>query len=77
MKVGEDSYAAAGFFGCFAYAVVALFVFGVGAVAEVEAGDVHSRFDECLDLLVCVGCGAQGTNDFCSAHGSSLDLTCG
>ncbi|MGY3683441.1 hypothetical protein ACVWXU_007064 [Streptomyces sp. TE33382] len=77
LKVGEDAYAAAGLLGCFAYTVVALFVFGVVAVAEVEAGDVHSRFDECLDLVVRVGCGAQGTNDFCSAHGSSLDLTYG
>lgn len=52
LKVGEDSYAAAGFFRCLAYAVVALLVFGVGAVAEVEAGYVHSGFDQCFDLVV-------------------------
>ena len=77
LKVGEDADAASGFVGGFAYVAVALFVFGVGAVAEVEAGDVHSGFDECLDLVVCVGGGAQGADDFCSAHGLSLDLTYG
>lgn len=46
------------FVGCFAYAVVAVFVFGVGAVAEVEAGDVHSRVDQGFDLVVCVGGGS-------------------
>lgn len=77
LKVGEDADAAAGFLGCFADVVVALFVFGVAAVAEVEAGDVHSRFDQGFDLVVCVGCGSQGTNDFRSAHGSRLNLTYG
>lgn len=52
LKVGEDADAASGFVGGFAHVAVALFVFGVGAVAEVEAGDVHSGVDECLDLLV-------------------------
>ena len=77
LKVGEDADAAAGFVGGLADVVVALLVFGVGAVAEVEAGDVHSGFDECFDLLVRVGGGAQGADDLCSAHGSSLGLTGG
>lgn len=58
LKVGEDADAASGFVGCFAYSVVAVFVFGVGAVAEVEAGDVHSGVDQGFDLVVCVGCGS-------------------
>lgn len=77
MKVGEDSDAAAGLVGGLSHALVALLVFGVGAVAEVEAGYVHSGFDECLDLLVRVGGGAQGADDLCSAHLSSLNLTDG
>lgn len=77
LKVGEDADAASVLVGGLAYAVVSLFVFGVGAVAEVEAGDVHSRPDQCRDLVVCVDGGAQGTNDFCSAHGSTLNLTYG
>lgn len=52
LKVGEDADAAAGFVGCLAHALVALLVFGVGAVAEVEAGDVHSGFDQGFDLVV-------------------------
>ena len=77
MKVGEDADAAAGLVGGLADVVVALLVLGVGAVAEVEAGYVHSGFDQGLDLVVRVGGGAQGADDFCSAHGSSLDLTGG
>ncbi len=77
LKVGEDADAAAGFVGGFAYAPVALLVFGVGAVAEVEAGDVHSGFDEGFDLVVRVGGGPQSAYDFRSAHGSSLGLTGG
>lgn len=52
LKVCEDSDAAAGFVGGLAYVLVALFVFGVAAVAEVEAGDVHSGFDQGFDLVV-------------------------
>lgn len=52
LKVGEDADAAAGLVGGLAYALVALLVFGVGAVAEVEAGDVHSGFDQGFDLVV-------------------------
>lgn len=52
LKVGEDSDAAAGFVGGLAHPVVTLLVFGVGAVAEVEAGDVHSGFDQGFDLVV-------------------------
>lgn len=77
LKVGEDSDAAAGFLGGFAYALVALLVVGVAAVAEVEAGDVHSGLDQCFDLVVRVGGGPQSTDDFCSAHGSRLNLTAG
>lgn len=75
LKVGEDADASAGFFGGFAYAPVALLVVGVGAVAEVEASYVHSGLDQCLDLVVRVGGGPQGADDFRSAHTSSLDLT--
>lgn len=75
LKVGEDADAAAGLVGGFAYVSVPLLVFGVGAVAEVEAGHVHSGLDQCLDLVVCFGGGPKGTNDFRSAHGSSLGLT--
>ena len=75
LKVGEDADAAAGLVGGLAHAVVALLVVGVGAVAEVEAGHVHSGFDQCLDLVVRVGGGAQCADDLCSAHASSLRLT--
>ncbi|GAA3238398.1 hypothetical protein GCM10020256_58670 [Streptomyces thermocoprophilus] len=64
LEVCEDADAASGFVGCFADVVVALFVFGAGAVAEVEAGYVHSGFDEGFDLVVAVGGGAQGADDF-------------
>ena len=77
LKVGEDADAAAGLLGGLADAVVALLVLGVGAVAQVEAGHVHSGLDERLDLLVRVGGGAQGADDFCSAHAASLRLTHG
>ena len=56
---------------------VGAIVVGVAAVAEVESGDVHSGFDECLDLVVRVGGGAQGADDLCSAHVSTLGLTGG
>lgn len=52
LKVCEDADAAAGFVGGLADASVSLLVFGVGAVAEVEAGDVHSGFDQGFDLVV-------------------------
>lgn len=52
LKVCEDADAAAGFVGGLADVPVALFVFDVGAVAEVEAGDVHSGFDQGFDLVV-------------------------
>lgn len=52
LKVGEDADAAAGFVGGLADSLVAVLVFGVGAVAEVEAGDVHSGFDQGFDLVV-------------------------
>ncbi len=55
LKVGEDADAAAGLVGGLADACIAFFVLGVEAVAEVEAGDVHSGFDEGLDLPVRVG----------------------
>ena len=77
LKVGEDADAAAGLVGGLADVLVALLVFGVAAVAEVEAGDVHSGVDQCLDLVVRVGGGAQGADDLCSAHVSSLWLTGG
>lgn len=77
LEVGEDPDAAAGLVGGLAYALVALLVVGVAAVAEVEAGYVHSGFDQCLDLVVGVGGGAQCTDDLCSAHGVSLGLTSG
>ena len=77
LKVGEDADAAAGLVGGLADALVALLVFGVGAVAEVESGDVHSGFDQGFDLVVRVGGGAQGADDFRSAHVSSLCLTGG
>ncbi|CAM5311218.1 hypothetical protein SHIRM173S_11288 [Streptomyces hirsutus] len=56
LKVGEEADAAAGFVGGFSDPVVALLVFGVGAVAEVESGDVHSGVYQVFDLVVCV-CG--------------------
>lgn len=77
MKVGEESDAAAGFVGGLSHPLVAVLVFGVGAVAEVEAGYVHSGVDQGFDLVVGVGGGAQGADDFCSAHGVSLGLTRG
>lgn len=77
LKVGEEADAAAGFVGGLADALVALLVLGVAAVAEVEAGYVHSGIDQGFDLVVCVGGGAQGADDFCSAHVSSLCLTGG
>ena len=52
---GAVADAAAGLVGGLADACVAFFVLGVEAVAEVEAGDVHSGFDEGLDLPVRVG----------------------
>lgn len=72
MKIGEEADAAAGLVGGLADAVVALVVFGVAAVAEIEAGDVHSGVDQGFDLVVGVGGGAQGADDFRSAHESSL-----
>ncbi len=77
LKVGEDADVPAGLVGGFADALVPLLVFGVGAVAEVEAGDVHAGFDEGFDLVVCVGGGSQRADDFGSAHGVSLWLTNG
>ncbi len=68
LKVGEDADAAAGLVGGFADAAVAFFVFGVRAVAEVESGDVHPGVDQGFDLVVRVGGGPEGTDDFCSAH---------
>jgi hypothetical protein len=58
LKVGEDSDAAAGFVGGLSYPVVALLVFGVAAVAEVESGYVHSGVDQGFDLVVRVGGGS-------------------
>lgn len=52
LKVAEDSDAAAGFVGCLSDVSVAFLVVGVGAVAEVEAGYVHSGFDQGFDLVV-------------------------
>ncbi|CAM5687348.1 hypothetical protein SALBM311S_09230 [Streptomyces alboniger] len=77
LKVGEDADAVAGLVGGLAYVLVALLVFGVGAVAEVETGDVHSGFDQGFDLVVRVGGGAQCADDFCSAHEVTLGLTGG
>lgn len=75
LKVGQDADAAARLVGRFANALIALLVLGVGAVAEVEAGDVHSGLDQCLDLVVRVGGGPKSADDLCSAHMSSLGLT--
>ncbi|GAA3306517.1 hypothetical protein GCM10020295_62960 [Streptomyces cinereospinus] len=75
LKVGEQADAAARLVGGLANALVALLVLGVSAVAEIEPGDVHSGVDQCLDLVVRVGGGTQGTNDLCSAHEASLGLT--
>ncbi len=75
LKVGEQSDTAAGLLGGLSHALVALLVLGVAAVAEVEAGYVHSGLDQGFDLVVRVGGGAQCTDDFCSAHASSLGLT--
>jgi hypothetical protein len=72
LKVGEEADAAAGLVGGLADPVVALLVFGVAAVAEVEAGYVHSGVDQVLDLVVRVGGGSKGADDFGSAHGASL-----
>ncbi|MGX1121257.1 hypothetical protein RKD37_006620 [Streptomyces ambofaciens] len=72
LKVGEGADAAARLVGRLAYPAVALFVFGVGAVAEIEAGDVHTGVDQVLDLVVRVGGGPKSTDDLCSAHESSL-----
>ncbi len=77
LKVGEEADAAAGLVGGLADVLVAHLVFGVAAVAEVEAGYVHSGVDQCLDLVVRVGGGAQGTDDLCSTHTSSVGLTGG
>ncbi len=70
LKVGEDADAAAGLVGGLAHPVVALLVLGVLAVAEVEAGHVHSGVDQAFDLVVGVGGGPKGTDDLCSAHRS-------
>ncbi|GGW84700.1 hypothetical protein GCM10010383_12010 [Streptomyces lomondensis] len=70
LKVGEDADAAAGLVGGLSDPVVALLVFDVSAVAEVEAGYVHSGVDQAFDLVVRVGGGPKGTDDLCSAHGS-------
>lgn len=75
LKVGEGADAAAGLVGGLADVLVALVVFGVAAVAEVEAGDVHAGLDQGLDLVVRVGGGPEGADDLCSAHVSSLWLT--
>lgn len=48
LKVGEEADAAAGFVGGLADVVVPLLVFGVAAVAEVEAGYVHSASTRAL-----------------------------
>jgi hypothetical protein len=58
LKVGEEADAAAGLVCGFADPVVALLVFGVAAVAEVEAGYVHSGVDQGFDLVVRVGGGS-------------------
>lgn len=68
LEVDEDADAAAGLVGGLADAAVAFFVLQLGAVAEVESGDVHTGVDQGLDLVVRVGGGPEGADDFCSAH---------
>ena len=47
-------------------------VVGVGAVAEVEPGDVHAGVDQRADLLGGSTRGTEGADDLCSTHASSL-----
>ncbi len=77
LKVREDADGAVGLVGGLADVGVALLVFGVGAVAEVEAGHVHAGLGKGLDLVVRGGGGSQGADDSGSAHGSSVGLTGG
>ena len=51
---------------------VDLLVVGVAAVAEVEPGDVHAGVDELADPLRGRGRRAEGADDLCSTHGSTL-----
>ncbi len=68
LKVGEHADTAAALVRGLADPAVPLLVLDVGAVAQVESGDVHPGVDQGLDLVVGVGGGPEGTDDFCSAH---------
>jgi hypothetical protein len=75
LQVDEDADAASGLVGGLADAAVALLVLRVGAMAEIESGHIHAGLDQCLDLVVGVGGGSEGTDDFCSAHNPSVGIT--
>src|SRR5690606_34077659 len=74
LEVGEHTDGPAGLLGGGTDPVVPALVLGVAAVAEVEAGHVHAGFDQGDELLVGVDRGAEGTDDFRTAHGAILSV---
>ena len=73
LQVDEHADAAPGLVGGLADPAVRLLVLGVGAVAEVQPGDVHAGVDEAADGLVGRGGGAEGADDLgATVHPVSL-----
>jgi hypothetical protein len=68
LQVDEDGDGAAGVVRGLAHVGEADFVLGVGAVAQVHAGDVDAGIDDRADHLIRFGGGAQGGDDLRASH---------